>query len=487
MVLFGIVESAAATVDLPKNIVVVLTDDQDVTLGGWHPMNKTRALIKSAGILLHNHFANTPVCCPSRATLLSGQSLRSVRTVQGCMHVDIDAVNSKTFSAMLGAVGYANAYFGKQLNQCVAAPPPGFNCSTCRWFAYDGGPDVDPYSYVNASFHDWVGGVPHTVDTMHPTQGVYAASDIEFAGYTTAIIGNKSLEWVAHAPAPFSLIIGHRAPHVPATPAPWYENAFDGLGAPRDPAFNASGLENFHWLIAQQPIISIDQAKTIDQLFRDRWRTLLSVDDHVSDLARVLDFEETYLFFTSDHGYQLGQHRLPSCKLNVYDHDIRVPMAIVGPGLKGSKHFASSHLDLMPTILTLAAQLSCDHCQGTDLTPFLRTRRKRSALVIVEYYSLGNLTRTEHLVDDTNSNTYRALRFVRHHAYGNFLYAQFTSLADWDYHNVTFYEAFNLTADPHQLKNIYAELPSDIKRHLANDIERSYSLTLPLGALAATR
>merc|ERR1712147_427544 len=66
--------------------------------------------------------------------------------------------------------------------------------------------------------------------------------------------------------------------------------------------------------------------------------------------------QRTYFLITSDHGYNLGQHRLPSCKLNVYDHDIRIPMIIKGPGIKPGTTFShpASNVDVGPTILGFA-------------------------------------------------------------------------------------------------------------------------------------
>ena len=77
----------------------------------------------------------------------------------------------------------------------------------------------------------------------------------------------------------------------------------------------------------------------------------------------------------------------------------------------------------------------------------------------VEYYSLGSITRTGHLVDDPKSNTYRAVRYVGPAAakagHGNILYAQFTAVSDWHFQNVSFHEMYDLDVDPYQLNNIY--------------------------------
>lgn len=310
---------------------------------------------------------------------------------------------------------------------------------------------------MNATFYDYKNNAPHETDEDHPAEGEFVG------GYTTSILGNKSVEWVKNtAREPFSLVVGHRAPHIPATPAPWYENEFANLTAPRDAAYNASDLSRFHWLIAQQPPITQEQGKIIDELFRNRWRCLLSVVDATLALLDALDLSSTYVFYTSDNGYNLGQHRLPSCKLNVYDHDLRVPMGILGPGVRrGEKinFLASSHLDIKPTILSLV-NMTCsdeDECEGVDLSPFILSAPYNVApptQVQIEYYSLGNVTRTGHLVDDTMSNTYRGERSVPPHALGDFLYAEFTAFSDWDFEHPTFFEAFNLTRDPHQLDNI---------------------------------
>ena len=134
-------------------------------------------------------------------------------------------------------------------------------------------------------------------------------------------------------------------------------------GAPRTPDYNASAdaLAGHHWLIAQQAAITPAEGAQIDELFRDRWRTLLSVDDAVAGVVGALDelgaLDDTYIILTSDHGYNLGNHRLPSCKLNVYDHDTRIPCSpCAQPGVRARRDVAApgSNVDVLPTLLALA-------------------------------------------------------------------------------------------------------------------------------------
>jgi len=91
----------------------------------------------------------------------------------------------------------------------------------------------------------------------------------------------------------------------------------------------------------------------------------------------------------------------------------------------------------------------------------------------VEYYSLGNVVRTGHLVDDPNSNTYRALRFTHGGPIGsgNMLYAEFTALADWDFKNLSFVEVFDVEKDPHQLYNLAKDVDENTKSMLHKMLE----------------
>eukprot|EP00040_Diaphanoeca_grandis_P025358 m.140397 g.140397 ORF g.140397 m.140397 type:complete len:525 (+) comp30110_c0_seq1:131-1705(+) len=487
---------AKKTPDKP-NIVMFLCDDQDITLGGWSPMTQATAVLNTQGVTAKNWFIHTPVCCPSRAEFLSGRYFHNVRETTssgGCMHVNESKVNPVSFMYYLNQAGYNVGYFGKHMNSCPKEAPPGFDCPDCYWFANGGGSDSEPGGYLNATFND--------------QKSTYKGNtNGEFAGYTTSIIANKSMTWVRKVAAlgkPFFVQVAPKAPHVPATPALWYATEFADKEAPRTPNYNASSelLQDHHWLIAQQGPITESQAVTIDELFRDRWRTLLSVDDAIAALVATIEdlglIDSTYFFSTSDHGYQLGQLRLPSCKLNVYENDIRIPMVIRGPGITAGStfDFPASNVDVGPTVLGLAG-LSASTMDGKSIVPLLlnasdpkvlpSTQRHLIANAhvsnttwrefhFVEYYSLGNVERTGHLVDDINSNTYRAVRFVGPtSSVGNLLYAEFTALSDYSFNNVSFREMYDLDEDPWQLHNIYATADASLKQKLKAALDSQYA------------
>ena len=422
--------------------------------------------------------------------------------------MDTDKVVDFMYASYLEKAGYNNGYFGKNLNACPADAPPGFDCEDCYWFANGGGSDSEPGGYLNATFHD----------QNSTYKGKYIGNTAgEYAGYTTSIIANKSIEWVKHvAPLgkPFMVTVAPKAPHVPATPAPWYGTLFSDMKAPRTPNYNASKevLADHHWLIAQQDIITMEQADSIDELFRNRWRTLVSVDDAIAAMVQTITdlnlMDSTYFFSTSDHGYQLGQMRLPSCKLNVYENDIRIPMVFRGPGIAPGTKFElpASNVDVAPTLLGLAGvdAWAVANMDGKSIIPLVVDptdptvpesvkahiahqtasevgvkRENWRKFHFVEYYSLGSVTRTGHLVDDPNSNTYRAVRYVGPDAaaagHGNMLYAQFTAVKDWHFENVSFHEMYDLDKDPYQLDNIYSSASPALLANLTKVLEAQYN------------
>ena len=108
-----------------------------------------------------------------------------------------------------------------------------------------------------------------------------------------------------------------------------------------------------------------------------RWETLLSVDDYVGQVVAMLkaagQLDNTYFLYTSDHGFQLGQHRLPGDKRHLYEHDIRIPMVMRGPGIKaGSKlDKAVLNIDVAPTLVDIMTGSVPDDMDGRSFKSLL--------------------------------------------------------------------------------------------------------------------
>lgn len=426
-------------------------------------------------------------------------------TENACMYANATKVQSDDYFAKhFDSLGYSVGVFGKHLNRWnVRDPPQGVN----RWFVNGGGSYLNP-SFTSAS----VGEVP--VDVTYDNCTTKDGGKIDC--YSTSVIGNVSTSWIqgqVQDENPFFAYIAVKAPHIQdggrfpmATPAPWYQNAtieeVDQL-APRTPNYNAS-CPDHHWLVRQQPPLTDLESSKVDELYLSRLRTLLSVDDLVEDVISTLEqngvLDNTYILFTSDNGYQLGQFRIPQGKWNTYEHDIRVPMYLRGPGIHpGSIHKAllGTHVDIMPTLLGLASHNidsgdemianSLGSMDGENHAPLLldsidsdsgiNNNHPRRNAILIEYIGLGHVVRYGRLEDSFN-NTFRTLRVIDPTlptGWQNIKYAEFTDCReDWTFagepHEV---ELFDLNVDPYEMKNIIADAPRELVEEL-REIMRAY-------------
>ncbi len=447
------------TADKKPNIIFLFNDDQDITLGGITPMAFTQQFMKK-GIKLDNFFVNTPVCCPSRTTLLSGGYPHNWHTINGgCMHMDV--TNTKfeqsTIGVYMKSLGYTTGMFGKLLNPNGVAP-------YCKKEKSQPLPGFD--SYVTMCNDNRYFGNTFT------RNGTFMESGKEPKDYLTSIIGNNSaefVEWSLQADRPFFAYIAPHAPHVPATPAPWYANEYADRKAPRTMNYNYSAVDHHYVIRSQQPL-SMKESDEVDDLFRDRWRSLLSVDDITKKLYSLLEkynqLDNTYFIWTSDHGFQLGQFRLPSCKLQPYDHDIRVPFYITGPGIQPQQtmSFVAGIVDVAPTIIDLAGGKIPERMDGHSFAGLLKHEpvpfRPNQDKHMIEYWTLGNVIRYGHYIDMPN-NTYIGVRLVNDTF--NYLYVEFYANGKEELFNddPLEYELFDVSKDPYQMRNLYGTKDED--------------------------
>ena len=214
------------------------------------------------------------------------------------------------FIAGVRAQGYRTGVFGKLVNSmgpmCVNSPAPyipaGLSPSSGDAFVAM----CNESAYYSIQFNR--NGELYTTG---------ASGD---AHYLQAFLGNESIPWLAAAAAeaaspggrPFFAYLAPHSPHLPAEPAPWYADApLPSETAPRPPSYGAGSKVNKSWAIEQNPDFDALTQAGIDTHFRNRQRTLMSVDDFVRDIFRVLDeagvTSRTYVLASSDHGYHLGQ------------------------------------------------------------------------------------------------------------------------------------------------------------------------------------
>jgi len=223
-----------------------------------------------------------------------------------------------------------------------------------------------------------------------------------------------------------------------------------------------------------------------DELLRSRWQSLLSVDDLVEQVVTLLQqtnvLDNTYFLYTSDHGYNLGQFRLPSGKFQVYDHNIRVPFYMRGPKIPPKTVLTNpvGNVDVAATIFDLAGgKVEDTKWDGKPLEPLINNEKVRDnwrKAYLVEYWMLGNTYRGAptsrecnpnegtcksacacHLhLEDGPGNTYIALRVIN--GTENWSYTEFyadENETKFSPESVQFYELYDMNRDPYQLVNVY--------------------------------
>ncbi|XP_068430168.1 glucosamine (N-acetyl)-6-sulfatase (Sanfilippo disease IIID), b [Clinocottus analis] len=452
----------AAAGDKPSNIVLILADDQDVHLGGMTPMKKTKTLIGDAGATFVNAFTVTPLCCPSRSSVLTGRyphnhEVRNNSLTGNCSSAAWRAgPEAAAFPVLLSKQKYQTFFAGKYLNQYgkkdagdVGHVPPGWD----QWHALVG----------NSQYYNYT----LSVNGKEEKHG-----DSYEADYLTDLLMNRSLHFLEdRSPQhPFFLMISPPAPHSPWTAAPQYQKQFSDVKAPRDGSFNKAGKDK-HWLL-RQPVSPMPDSSLnfLDSAYRKRWQTLLSLDDLVEALVQKLEsikeLDNTYIFYTSDNGYHTGQFSLPIDKRQLYEFDIRVPLLVRGPGIKPNQTLQAPvlNIDLASTVLDISGfNLSMVNVDGQSflpqMAPSLRNGTARP-FFLVEYTGEGHPTTDpscpklgpglsqcfpDCVCEDAYNNTYACVRTLdgQHDL-------QYCEFADSE----SFVEVYNLTSDPHQLENI---------------------------------
>lgn len=371
-----------------KNIILMMMDDQDLMLDVFEYMPHLRNLIVEEGTSFTQHRVPLSQCCPSRSSLMTGRHAHNLnvtapRPPYGGFE-KFAAFVPDSIAVKMQRLGYTTHYTGKFM--------AGYNADQPRVEGWtDWRPYLDPWVY---DFNQTLMGVwppEGTAPTLHWFKGV-AHQNTAMACTVRDMLAQKQAEKQARNGYwydPFFMFISPIVPHdetlfdiecehpggfvisvdplvcavtTPPTPLPRHAEMFSDVKIPRNSVFNPDDLQHSKtpaWMRAL-PKFNQTQENWLDYTYQQRLRSVQSFDELVHDMVQQLEeqqmLDDTYIIYTSDNGYHLGQWRLAPTKLTPYDIDNRVPLVIRGPGIeKGAQSLApTSHLDFYGAFLNIA-------------------------------------------------------------------------------------------------------------------------------------
>lgn len=416
LLLVAVAPTSGAAQEAPPDVVLIVTDDQRFdTL--WAMPEVSERLV-AEGVTFADAFVVNPICCPSRASILTGDYSHTTLVYGqippfGRFEWFDDA---STLATWLDDAGYTAGLFGKYLNGYQHAALTG---------------------YVPPGWDRWVAFVrPDTFDYALTIDG-----DVERVGreHSTELLADEAVRFVLAADGPLFLVYSPWSPHAPATSSAAHAEAFADLEPARPPSFDEADVSDKPaWVRDLDPLTPSEEAALDDLRIREH-RALLGVDEAIGRILDALEargrLENTLVVLTSDNGLLHGEHRWVK-KEAPYEEAIRVPLVLrwdaggwdAGAELDG---VLALNVDLAPTIADVAG---IPH-PPTDGRSLLRVIDDPDAAWREDFL-------IEHLEGTNPIPTYCAVRSER------WKYVRYVTGEE---------ELYDLEADPFELENLAAD------------------------------
>jgi N-acetylglucosamine-6-sulfatase len=429
-------QTPSAPGDRP-NVVLILADDLDNSVF-------ERSTLHSAWVPEGTSFTNavvtTPLCCPSRASILRGQYAHNTDLWRnsnaqpngGAAYFRSHGLDERTVATILQANGYRTWFGGKYLNGYAPAGgrrgyvPPGWD----SWQAYLG----------------------------------YLAANVD--GRTTPFFPQHYTDWLSERAAtfiedqrgssqPFFMKIAPYDTHEPLLIPPRHSKAYLGQRAPRPPSFDEADVSDKPTYVRENRPVSKRKAAEYGKRQVERMQSALTLEDLCTNVIKALErtnqLGDTYLIFTSDNGYHMGLHRLVEDKGTPYVESVEVPFVVRGPGVPEDASFEQlvANIDIAPTALDLAGVKVPGWMDGRSLRPFFDGGNSapdswRTALLIENVEGAGEITPRP---------AYAGVRYREE------VYVEYDADREEEY--------YDLKTDPYQLENRPEEASQAMKDKLA--------------------
>ena len=339
---------APARAQEKPNFVFVVTDDMSKD-DFWRSEEIRRSLADSSLAVFHNAYVTNSLCCPSRATLLTGTYVHNhgvvnnVEPGQGHDHFASSGREQDTLATWLDRAGYKTGYVGKYMNLYYTSDgvPPGWDF----WAGWG-----QPAGEWRLLEKDSTGEEVRTYPQDRADPDYRHIEDVS---------GDRALEFLQDAEGPFLLFYGSHTPHSPNLWPPRHDDLYAATGYRKKPSYAEADVSDKPKWVRETNPLPLGSTRYIERKNRERLRSLASVADQItrikSTLAATGELDNTYIVFISDNGWHMGEHGLTPGKGTPYEEDQRVPLAISGPGVEGGPrgHLALSN-DLAPTVAELA-------------------------------------------------------------------------------------------------------------------------------------
>jgi arylsulfatase A-like enzyme len=347
------------TASTQPTIVLIVTDDQRWdTL--WAMPNVRRELM-AHGVTFSNAFVTTPLCCPSRASTLTGQYAHTTGVWQngGPLGGFGRFRDRSTVATSLHRAGYRTGLFGKYLNRYEGTyVPPGWD----RWVAF--GDAVDPYDL----YYRYTLNIDGRLQSFGVGPGAHSLNVLTKEAFSF-ILGERGPLFVYFAPY---------TPHTPVKPAPEDRDAFGQLPFRSAPSYDEGDVSDKPRWVQNLPRLDAATGSRLENRYRRVPAALLGLDRAVGALIEALRetgrLENSLIVFTSDNGIHLGEHRWTD-KGTPYEESIRVPFVVRFDQMIRSPR-RDPHLvlniDLGPTFAA-AAGVTSSGAEGRNLLPLLRS------------------------------------------------------------------------------------------------------------------
>lgn len=416
------------------NIILIMTDDQQYEQIQFMP--NLLALIAQKGTTFNKGYATNALCCPARATILTGQYTHNhliygnAPPRGGFDKVYSTGLEQNSINVRLQQAGYRTSWIGKYVNRYTdPSVVPGL-----------------PSTYIPPGWNNWETWLSDdqnkgAFNYKLNENGIIKQYGSIASHYLTDVLKAKAVNFINRQTGPFFLVVAPFAPHSPAQPAPRHAQLFLTAKQPRVPSFNEADVSDKPAYIRSLPLLNVVVTNQADLLYRNQLRSLQAVDEMIAAVDDALISKgfssNTYIFFITDNGTHNGHHRMQYGKKLHYETDIRIPFIVRGPGIPAgaSSDLVVSNVDLAPTFAAIAG-LSFSSMDGRSLLGLFdgSATEWRTALLLENYSPIPE-------------------------AQGSPVKLESAGLRDSRYSYVEYYnvaseiEIYDNQVDPHQLNN----------------------------------